>query len=189
MKPVRKKIFIYITTIITIIASIMVLYNQKYIVHENNTNPNISAVNPDINQKYVYIYFTDEESEYLKAEKRRILFNTDSAQYAKALMKILLNGPKNKKLFSPIPERTKLISLYLKHNNTVVVDFSEEIKDNHPGGSQAEILTIYSIVDTLTLNIKKIKRVQILINGKEADTLAGHIALNFPLKENLDLIQ
>lgn len=35
------------------------------------------------------------------------------------------------------------------------------------------------------MNLPAITRVQILIDGKEADTLAGHVDLRHPLQKNL----
>jgi hypothetical protein len=58
------------------------------------------------------------------------------------------------------------------------VDFSKEITSRHPGGLQEELATIYSIVNTITENVPGVDRVRILIQGMEAESLAGHIALN-----------
>ncbi|HPW21762.1 MAG TPA: GerMN domain-containing protein, partial [Vicinamibacterales bacterium] len=50
-----------------------------------------------------------------------------------------------------------------------------------PGGSQHELLTVYAIVDTLTANLPAITSVQILVDGREVDSLAGHVDLRRPL--------
>ena len=52
-----------------------------------------------------------------------------------------------------------------------------------------ERLSIYSIVNSLILNVSEIQMVKILINGKDALTLAGHIDLRFPLKADMLLIR
>ena len=53
------------------------------------------------------------------------------------------------------------------------------------GGALDELFTVYVIVDALTVNLPAIARVQILIDGKETDTLAGHVDLRHPLQKNL----
>ena len=58
-----------------------------------------------------------------------------------------------------------------------------------PGGSTGEILTIYSIVDTLTLNFPEIKDVQILVEGRKKDTIAGHIDITTPLAPDKQIIK
>jgi hypothetical protein len=65
------------------------------------------------------------------------------------------------------------------------VDLSGEVVTKHSGGSLDEIFTVYTIVNALTVNLPAIARVQILIDGKEADTLAGHVDLRHPLLKNL----
>ena len=55
----------------------------------------------------------------------------------------------------------------------------------HPGGSLDELLTVYTIVDALTVNLPAVTAVQILVDGKEVDTLAGHVDLRRPLAKNL----
>jgi hypothetical protein len=59
----------------------------------------------------------------------------------------------------------------------------------HPGGSAAELLTVYAIVNAVTANLPAIMRVQILLDGKEVDTLAGHMDLRRPLQRNESLVQ
>ena len=70
-----------------------------------------------------------------------------------------------------------------------LVDFSAEIQENHPGGVATELLTVYSIVNSLILNIAEIEVVKILIEGQESLTLAGHIDLQQPFEANMLLIR
>ena len=68
------------------------------------------------------------------------------------------------------------------------VDLSPEFRQNHPGGTTNEILTVYAIVSALTANLPAITGVQILIEGKEVDTLAGHLDLRRPIEQDLKWI-
>ena len=52
-----------------------------------------------------------------------------------------------------------------------------------------ELFTVYAIVNAATVNLPAIVRVQILIDGKEADTLAGHVDIRNPLSKNLTLVK
>jgi hypothetical protein len=65
------------------------------------------------------------------------------------------------------------------------VDLSPEISSGHEGGSLEEILTVYALVNALTTNLPAVERVQILVAGREVDTLAGHVDLRRPLQKNL----
>ena len=69
------------------------------------------------------------------------------------------------------------------------VNFNSALTTEHPGGSSAEMMTVYSIVNTLSLNFPRIKRVQILIDGKPIETIAGHLFLREAILPKLDLIK
>ena len=61
------------------------------------------------------------------------------------------------------------------------MDLSREVATAHPGGSLNELLTIYTIVQALTTNLPAVTSVQLLVDGKEVDTLAGHVDMKRPL--------
>jgi germination protein M len=64
------------------------------------------------------------------------------------------------------------------------VDLGPEIVSGHPGGSAAELLTVYALVNAVTSNLPAIGRVQILVDGREIESLAGHVDLRRPLRRN-----
>jgi germination protein M len=51
-----------------------------------------------------------------------------------------------------------------------------------------ELFTVYTIVNTITTNLPDVQSVQLLIDGREVDTLAGHVDLRRPLRKNESLI-
>ena len=87
-------------------------------------------------------------------------------------------------LASPFPDGTRLRALYLRDRNAYV-DLSHEVTAAHSGGSLEEIFTVYALVNALTSNLPEIRAVQILIEGQEVDTLAGHVDLRHPLEQNM----
>ena len=185
----QKKLIIFVCSAIALVFFGILFFTGSNEDGSSKNSFKIDIPERQTGEKDAYLYFTDPENAFLKAEKHKIPFNTNTSKYGQELIVQLLKGPLNNEFMSPIPENTKLLSFYIDNNETAVLDFSAEIRENHPGGSQAEILTIYSIVNTITLNIEEIKSVKILINGNESDTLAGHIALRFPLKENLTIVK
>ncbi|HEV7500454.1 MAG TPA: hypothetical protein VGQ33_10650, partial [Vicinamibacteria bacterium] len=54
--------------------------------------------------------------------------------------------------------------------------------------SHDELLSVYSIVNSLTVNFPAIKRVQIHFDDRPAETLAGHIDLSRPLSADMTLL-
>jgi hypothetical protein len=59
----------------------------------------------------------------------------------------------------------------------------------HPGGALDELLTVYSVVNAVTTNLPAVRAVQILVDGHEVDTLAGHVDLRRPLPRGAAWIQ
>jgi spore germination protein GerM len=90
---------------------------------------------------------------------------------------------------SVIPQGTTLRAFYVTGRGDAFVDLSREAAANHPGGSFSELLTVYAIVNAVTANLPAVQRVQILIDGKEADTLAGHVDLRRPLQRDQSLVR
>lgn len=91
---------------------------------------------------------------------------------------LLLLGEPPAGYISLIPVGTCLREAYLDSNNILYADFTEEIMLNHKGGTTGEYLTIYSIANTVFHNFPWVKGLRILVDGKETDTLAGHIDIS-----------
>jgi len=132
----------------------------------------------------VNLYFSDAQVMYLEPEKRKI---SQTPSLARQVVIELIKGPKNSELYPTIPQGTQVNEVYIA-DDIVYVDLSEEIFTNHPGGSSGELMTVYSIVNTLT-EIPPIKGVQILVGGNEKDSLVGHIDISMPLIRDQDWIK
>jgi hypothetical protein len=135
------------------------------------------------NKVHLLLYFPDKNAIYLIPEDRYAPLN-DS--FEKTVVLELLKGPSDRNKNNPIPKGTKLLSI-AKNNDLITVNFSKEITKNHPGGSTGEMLTVYSIVNSLT-EIPGVKKVKFQIEGKDIITLAGHLAMDKPLTRNRDLL-
>jgi hypothetical protein len=90
---------------------------------------------------------------------------------------------------SVIPAGTMLRAFYVTDRGDAFVDLSSDVARGHPGGSLNELLTVYAIVNAVTANLPAAHRVQILMDGKEADTIAGHVDLRRPLTRNDSLVR
>jgi len=124
----------------------------------------------------VNLYFSDSQAMYLVPEKRKI---PQTPSLARQVVIELIKGPENPNLYPTIPQETQVNEVYIA-DDIVYIDLSEEIFKNHPGGSSGELMTVYSIVNTLT-EITPIRAVQILVEGNEKESLVGHIDISMPL--------
>ena len=89
---------------------------------------------------------------------------------------------------SVIPSGTMLRAFYVTERGDAFVDLSGDVVRGHPGGSLNELLTVYAIVNAVAANLPAARRVQILVDGKEADTLVGHVDLRRPLTRDDSLV-
>jgi spore germination protein GerM len=136
----------------------------------------------------VHLYFIAKSNYFLMSERRAVIHPDGTVNFARAIIEALIKGPQEG-LLRTIPSGTKLKAVFVTPDGVCYVDLSEEIRHNHPGGSNTELLTVYSIVNSLILNVPEIRRVKLLIDGSEVLTLAGHINLQFPVKANMLLIR
>ena len=113
-------------------------------------------------------------AEGLVAQGRQIL----TAQFA----------PPPAPYISAIPPGTMLRAFYVTEKGDAFVDVSG-ISAAHPGGSLTELLTVHAIVNAVTANLPAVQRVQILVDGKEVDTIAGHVDIRQPLLRDTSLIR
>lgn len=127
----------------------------------------------------VSLYFASPDDEHLVVESREIYRTSSRIDQIKQAVIALMEGP-TKDLDPVIPDGTVLREVYLDKNGIAYVDFSIELVKNHPGGSSGEIMTIYGIVNTLCANFSEVKNVQILVEGKEIETIAGHLDTRYP---------
>lgn len=194
-KPKKKKgkggfLTVLITALFTVIAGIILLsyLNNGIIKKEKTPEPVPPPVSvkeePKEDTKEINIYISDEEGLNLKTEKANIKMDSLEAEVKEALNALMNRDGEER----TIPEGTKLLGLKIK-NGTAIVDLSKELSSNHTGGSSAETQTVYSIVDTVTLNFPEIKDVRILIEGKTEKTIAGHIDISYPIGPDRKIIK
>ena len=137
----------------------------------------------------ITLYFANFEAKKLVPEKREIFIQPNMVKEIRKLVEELIRGPRNKKSTRTLPPQAKLRSLYIDFNEAIAyVDFSENIAKYSPGGSTGEILSVYSISNSIIDNFPEIKQVKVLIDGKEAQTLLGHIDLTRPLGFNEGIV-
>ena len=134
------------------------------------------------------LFYVSEDGTRLTGVERDVAYGDGPAAQAQEIIKAQL-APPAAPLISAVPAGTTLRALYVTSNGAAYVDLSREVVNAHPGGSLDELLTIYSIVNALTMNLPAVTSVQVLVDGKETDTLAGHVDLRRPLTKNVSWVE
>jgi len=136
----------------------------------------------------VHLYFAEARKGFLKAETRILPGSDHPAETGRKIVEQLIRGPQSR-LMPTVPPHARLLSFYLAPGGRAYANWGTEIRDDHPGGARMEMLTLFSIVNSLVLNVPEIHSVSLLIDGREADTLAGHIDLRQPFNANMLIIR
>lgn len=164
----NRKVFLTVIAILIvgIVGVIIYLFtNQGKSVSQNEIQPQEEVGDTTMRQTIVTLYYQNKETKELMPEGRMVDSKMLLADPYATLIGLLLEGPKNEKLQTLIPEGTRVIKTEIK-GDMVYLDLSKEFIDNHKGGQEAENMTVYAIVNTLT-QLNEVNKVKILINGRE----------------------
>ena len=134
------------------------------------------------------LFYVADDGIHLTHVERDVAYGEGALEQAREIVAAQV-APVTAPLLSAIPAGTTLRALYLTEGGEAYVDFSREIAAAHSGGTAHELLTVYTVVNVLTENLPAVTAVQVLVDGKEMDTLAGHVDLRNPLGKNLALVQ
>jgi len=134
------------------------------------------------------LYYGSEDGQSLVAVRREVPLAEGVVPQGREILGMQLQ-PAPSPFVSVVPEGTMLRAFYITERGDAFVDLSPEASSRHPGGSSTELLTVYAIVNAVTANLPTIQRVQILVDGREADTLAGHVDLRRPLQQDLSFVR
>jgi hypothetical protein len=150
--------------------------------------PDIEPAAVDTGHIRATLFFGASDGLALVPVRRDVVLAVDPGAQGRQILLALLQ-PAPPPYLSLVPLGTTLRAFYITGSGEAFVDLSREAASAHPGGSFTELLTVQAIVQTVTANLPPARRVQILIDGKEVDTLAGHIDLRRPLAPDPSVIR
>jgi hypothetical protein len=128
----------------------------------------------------VTLYVADDEAGTLRARSAQIPLPGGRQQRAEELLRALLRIYQQPDSAHPLPPAADIRSIFLVDPGAAVIDLNAAFADQHRSGILSEQLTVNSLVETLARNVPGILRVNILVEGKTRDTLAGHADLTEP---------
>lgn len=135
----------------------------------------------------VRLYFEAADGGGLVPEERDVAFSSDLARQLRLVVDELAKGSTTG-LTATLPPGTRVLDVFVHRGGVAYVNLSAEAAAGLPGGSRAELLTVYSLVDTLVSNFPATSRVQILVDDKAVSSLGGHVDLSRPLPPDMTLI-
>jgi hypothetical protein len=130
------------------------------------------------------LFFASPDGDGLVREAREVEACLDPAECAEEVLGELINGPVGD--MSPTLPATAAIHSVRIDGETALVDFGKEFIEGLQVGSHAEMMAVYSVVDSLAFNFPQIKQVKFLLEGKDMESL-GHLDLREPLAADFTL--
>jgi hypothetical protein len=136
-----------------------------------------------------FLYFADAGEGDLKALAKRFPSNLNSHELGRAILEALMAGPPTTALAPTFPADTKVNALFISEDGNTWVDLG--IRDGRLQNMDtiSELLAVYSLVNSLTLNIPEVKQVKILVNGSDVPSLGGHVSLQYFYKTNMLIVK
>jgi spore germination protein GerM len=134
------------------------------------------------------LFYGTEDGQGLVGVRREVPLGAGRVEQGRQILMLALTPPPAGYV-SVIPRGTTLRAFYVTERGEAIVDLSQQVSSGHSGGTMAELLTVSAIVNDVTANLPAVQRVTILIEGKQADTLAGHVDLRRPLTRDTSLVR
>ena len=125
----------------------------------------------------VTLYVADDAAGMLRARAAQIPLPGGRQQRAEELLRTLLRIYQQPGAAHPLAPAADIRGIYMVEPGAAVIDLNAAFADQHRSGILSEQLTVNSLVETLAVNVPGIQRVNILVEGKPRDTLAGHADL------------
>lgn len=135
----------------------------------------------------VTLFFLSDNDDLLHRETREIEAGPSPADEAERALEELIKGSE-RGLLSPLPAQTRVRQVFVNQDGTAYVDFGKEIMEKFSYGSSSELAAVFAVVNTLAVSFQPVRRVVILVEGSERETLGGHVDLSRPLAANLSLV-
>lgn len=142
-----------------------------------SAQPAPAAPFADGKQEHIRMLVAYDEDLALRWREADIFMPADRSLRAREVMRALLAQYLQRPSPHPLARGADIKDVYMIGNDTLVVDTTSQFADGHPSGIVPEAMTLASLVETLTANVPGVSRVKFLVEGKERETLAGHVDL------------
>ena len=163
---------------------ISIMFEEERAEQRPRTAEDIYRSEQSKDMRKVTVYRASANGQALVGEVYTVAKTNETIAQALGL---LLSEPSDSANWSTIPDGTKVRSIHFA-NGIARVDFSSELVKNFRGGSAGELLLVGSIVNTLT-EIRGVEKVRIMVNGKQIESIGGHVDLSEPIGRMNNLLK
>ena len=136
-----------------------------------------------------FLYYVDPATTHLKAVHKPFPSGLLAHELGLAVLEALMAGPSAPGLESSFPDHTRINALFITKAGDAYIDLGLDQAGLNPSDTMTEYLRVYSLVNTLTVNIPEIKQVKILVNGSDGAGLGSHLRLDGFFKTNMLIVK
>ncbi len=134
------------------------------------------------------LYFQGMDQSTLIPEHRSLPRTELVQESVRQVLDALISGP-HTELLPVIPKNVTVRGVFWDNaTGFVIVDFSEEILSEHPGQLNAEWATLFGVTNTVISTDKRIKAVQILVEGRVLESEDTVWDWSLPYELNLSFV-
>jgi Sporulation and spore germination len=126
----------------------------------------------------VVLFVAHDADGSLRPEAAQIPMPSGRQQRAEELLRTLLSLYLEKSSPHILGSGSEIRSVFLVDPGVAVIDLNSAFANTHRSGVLVEELTVASLIHTISANTPGILKVQILVDGNQRDTLAGHADLS-----------
>ena len=123
----------------------------------------------------------------LVMEERRVKKQASVVASAEEIAGAYLKGPTRGG--SDVPQGARVLGVYSGNDGVLYIDISDEFRKNFQGDAMAEYLLLKGLYESIISNVSGIDDVKLLIEGKEIESIGGHLFAMYPLKNMLTEIK
>jgi hypothetical protein len=161
---------------------------ERLVTPEPETRESEAPAAPATGHITATLFYASEDGQALVPIRREVPLAEGIVAQGRQILEAQLQ-PAPTPSIAVIPMGTTLRAFYVTEKGDAFVDLSGDLSSAHPGGSFTELLTVYAIVHAVTTNLPAVQRVQILLDGNEVDTIAGHVDVRRPLSADMSLVR
>lgn len=136
-----------------------------------------AAVAAEGKPEHIRILVAYDDDRALRWRETESVMPRDRALRAEEVLRAVLAQYTQSLSPHPLSRSADIKEVFLAGDSTLLVNANSAFADNHPSGIIPEELTIASLIETISANVPGIERVKFLVDGKERETLAGHLDL------------
>lgn len=120
-------------------------------------------------------------------EERRVKREASTVAMAGSIIEEFFKGPSTRE-GALIPQGVRLLNLYKGKDGILYIDLSDEVRRNFQGDAYGELLLLKGLYESIISNLAGIEDLKVLVEGKEIESLGGHISILYPLKNTVTAV-